>query len=116
MLYYTKVLKCANTPVSEYDSTETNSITTSNDNEQVDMGESIITCTENLVEFNAPYKNKEVTIHLEFPEEQDEAAATDFMNRLKGIYLEKIKSQSMQMEIPALQSETTREKEEDANG
>lgn len=116
MLYNTKALKCASTSDSEYNNTESNSITTSNNAEQGTMESQLITCTENLLEFTAPYKNKEVTIHLEFPEQQNQEAASDFLSRLKEIYLEKIKSQSMQMEKPALQCTTTKEKEDKENG
>ena len=116
MLYDTKALKCTGTTVSEYNNTETNKITTTNKAEQVGMEDNIITCTENLLEFTAPYKNKKVTIHLEFPEQQDEVAATDFISRLKEIYIEKIKVQSGQEESSALQCTTTREKEGDTNG
>lgn len=117
MLYNTKALKCTGTTDSEYNTTESNSITTSNQTEQATMQEEkLITCTENLLEFIAPYKNQEITIHLEFPEQQDEVAAVDFISRLKEIYLKKIKIQSMQGEIPALQCNTTREEEDKANG
>lgn len=48
-----------------------------------------ITCTEELLKFTLPYKNKEVIIHLEFPEEQNGEAADDFISRLKELYLKK---------------------------
>lgn len=116
MLYNTKALKCAGVTVSEYNSTETNKIITTNKQEQVGMEDNIITCTENLVEFTAPYKSKEVTVHLEFPEQQNEEAVLDFFGRLKEIYLKKIEIQSMQRENPALQCNTTREEEDKPNG
>ena len=116
MLYNTKALKCTSTQDYEYNKKESNIITTSNKAEQVTMEDNIITCTENLIEFTAPYKNKKVTIHLEFPEQQDEVAATDFISRLKEIYLKKIEIQSMQRETPALQCITTEEKEDKPNG
>lgn len=117
MLYNTKALKRQGTTDSEYKNTESNSITTSSQTEQGTMREnSIITCNQNIVEFIALYKNKEITVHLEFPEHHDEEAATDFLNRLKEIYLEKIKLQSMQTEVQALQCTTTEEKEENTNG
>lgn len=117
MLYNTKALKCTGTTDSEYNTTESNSITTSNHQEQATMQEeNIITCTENLLEFTAPYGNKEVTIHLEFPEHENEEVTNDFINRLKEIYLKKIKLQSMQGENPALYSQSTNEEEDKANG
>lgn len=116
MLYYTKVLKCTSTLDSEYKTTESNSITTSNQAEQGTMEDSIITCTENLLEFNTLYKNREVAIHLEFPTQQNAEAEETFISGLKEIYLKKIRFQSGQGEYPALQCNTTREEEEDANG
>ena len=80
------------------------------------MANKQITCTENLLEFTVPYRNKEMTIHLEFPEHQNDEAATDFINRLKEIYLKKIKLQSMQEENPALQCNITKDKEDKPNG
>lgn len=115
MLYCNKALKCIDETGLEYNNTETNKITTSNKQEQGNM-ENIITCTENLIEFTAPYKNKEVAIQLEFPEQQDEEAALDFIRRLKEIYLEKIKIQSGHGKSSAVQCTTTSEKEEDTNG
>ena len=116
MLYDTKALKCEAALDSEYNKTESNRITTSNKEEQGVMEDNIITCTENLLEFVTPYKNKEVTVHLEFPEQQNEEAVSDFFGRLKEIYILQIKVQSGQEESSALQCTTTSEKEEDTNG
>lgn len=115
MLYCNKALKCMGEIGPEYNNSETNKITTTNKQEQGNM-ENIITCTENLMEFTAPYKSKEVTVHLEFPEQQNEEAVSDFFGRLKEIYLKKIEIQSMQRETPALQCNTTREEEDKPNG
>lgn len=80
------------------------------------MENCIITCTEELLEFTLPYRHKEVTILLEFPEEQNEEAADDFISRLKELYLKKIKIQSGGVETPVLYSQSANEKEEKDNG
>lgn len=80
------------------------------------MKDCTIICTEEMLEFTLPYKNKDVTIHLEFPKEQNEEAADDFISRLKELYLKKIKIQSGRVETPALYSQPANEREEKGNG
>lgn len=116
MLYDVELSKDNMNDCSEYLKIEQNKITKSSQTEQVSMDNNITTCNENLLEFVAPYKNKAVTVHLEFPEYQDEETVTDFISRLKIIYFEKIKKQSMQGGNTALYSQTTNEEEGNTNG
>lgn len=112
MLSYVDALKCNQTHDSEYSVTESHKITTSNCQESEDMEISTINCTEDLLEFTMPYKNKEVIVHLELPTEQNQEAADDFLRGLKELYLRKIRDQYGQGETSALQSTITKEKEE----
>ena len=45
----------------------------------------------NEVEVIMFYKKKEITIHLEFPKQQKEEILEDVKNRLKELYLRKMK-------------------------
>ena len=50
------------------------------------------------------YQNKEIKVVLEFPQEVNQKVEEEFKNRLKEVYLRKIKFGSMQTEDAALQS------------
>lgn len=75
------------------------------------MDKCTVNSTEEALEFTLPYKNKEVTIHLEFPDEQNQEAADDFISRLKELYLKKIKIQSGRGENPSLYSQPIKKEE-----
>lgn len=48
------------------------------------------------------HNNKEVKVTVEFPEQSNPQADSEFTRRLKEIYLEKVKNGSMQGEESAL--------------
>lgn len=124
MLYCSNVLKHSQNNDSEYSITELNKIATSNQQKKEIMENSKKTIADtptenqapNLIEFNTSYRNKNVTVHLEFPEQQNEKAAEDFISRLKNIYLKKIESKTMQLRESALQCISTNEKEDKNHG
>ena len=86
MLSCVDALKCKQTLDSEYSISESNKIATNSCQESEDMEKCTVNGTEEQIEFTLPYKNKEVTIHLEFPTNQNKEAADDFLSRLKELY------------------------------
>ena len=90
----------------EYSISESNKIATTNQLEQEIME------SKQEIEFTKSYRNKNVTIHLEFPSQSNEKAADDFFSRLKEIYLQKVENRSMQLKESALQCMSTEEQED----
>ena len=86
-------------------------VTTTQPESSVEAGDSLLTSTPDQIEFTTSYKNKNVTIHLEFPSQSNEKAADDFFRGLKELYLKKVENRSMQLKESALQSMSTNEKE-----
>ena len=64
----------------------------SNKNEEVHPKESQVISHQ----FLCKYKNKEVKVTVEFPEQSSSKDELEFTRRLKEIYLEKVKNGSMQ--------------------
>lgn len=95
MLYNNNVLK---QPETEYGQSESNKIS----QEQV-VGE----CGSVQLETFTTYQNKGIKVVLEFPKESDKKAESEFIDMLKGIYLNKIQIGSMQSDSEAVQSLST---------
>lgn len=84
--------------------------------------------SENRICLSFRRQNRQVMVTLEFPEQSDLKAEQEFISRLKAVYLEKIqhaydlqtgsliKNGAGQKGGLALQSPTTKEKEEKNNG
>lgn len=83
--------------------------------------------SDNKVSLSLTHQNRQVMVTLEFPEQSDRKAEQEFISRLKAVYLEKIqhahdlqagslmKNGAGQKGGLALQSPTTKEKEEKGN-
>mgnify|MGYP003312612134 CR=1 FL=1 len=94
----------------EYSISESNKIATTNQSEQELMQ------SKQEIEFTKSYRNKNVTIHLEFSEQSNQKAADDFFSRLKELYMKKVENRSMQLKESALQCMSTKEKEDRNDG
>lgn len=84
----------------------------------------MVSQAENKVYLFLSHQNKQVKVTLEFPEKSDPKAERELTDKLKAIYLEKIKLshdsllnevRAVQKEDLALQSPTTKDKEENGN-
>lgn len=87
----------------------------------------MVSQADNKVCFSLSHQNKQVNVTLEFPESSDQKAEQELIGRLKAVYLKKIKRchdsrdsllsevRAMQKEDLALQSPTTKDKEENGN-
>lgn len=89
----------------EFEIEKTNKMVVRNDLEQELMEDS------QEIEFTKTYRNKNVTIHLEFSVESNEKATNDFFSRLKELYLKKMEIKFMQLRESALQCVNMKGKE-----
>lgn len=94
MVYRSKALKCYANQDSEYRQAESHS----NKNEEIHPKDNQVITHQ----FLCKHKNKEVKVTVEFPEQSNPQADSEFTRRLKEIYLEKVKNGSMQGEESAL--------------
>ena len=62
------------------------------------------------------HKNKKVNVIVKFPKQTDQKAEQEFIDRLKELYLEKIKNGSCINQDSALLSDKIKEVEEKENG
>lgn len=105
MIYRDNAFKKTQSNDFEYKVSKSNKMTVRSDSEQEIMK------SKQEIQFTKSYRNKNVTIHLEFPSQSDEKATDDFFSRLKEIYLKKLEIKSMQLRDSALQCVNTKEKE-----
>lgn len=75
----------------------------------------MVSQADNKVCFSLSHQNKQVKVTLEFPEKSDQKAEQELIGRLKAIYLKKVEVRAVQKEDLALQSPTTKDKEENGN-
>lgn len=105
MIYHANALKQTQNNDFEFEIVKSNKMVVRNVLEQELMEDS------QEIKFTKTYRNKNVTIHLEFPTQSNEKATDDFFSRLKEIYLKKMEIKSMQLREAALQCVNTKEKE-----
>ena len=103
MVYRGKALKHDTNQDSEYRQAESHS----NKNEEVHPKDSQVITHQ----FLCKHKNKEVKVTVEFPEQSNSQADSEFTRRIKEIYLEKVKNGSMQGEESALSCPSNESKE-----
>ena len=89
---------------SEYRQAESHS----NKNEEVHPKDNAMVTQQ----FLCKYKNKEVKVTVELPEQSNPQDEQEFTDILKNIYLEKVKIGAMQKKESALPSPTTKDMEE----
>lgn len=94
MRQHSNVLKCRGTSANEYVQAEENSNVKRRIVEQEQKRVEQVECSSN--------KTKDVKVTLIFPTASDSKAETEFISRLKEIYLKKIEAKAMQEETQAL--------------
>lgn len=99
MRQYSSELKCRGTSANEYVQAEKNNNVKRRIAEQEQQRVEQVECSSS--------KNKDIKVTLVFPTTSDSKAETEFVNRLKEIYLKKIETGAMQERERALQSQST---------
>ncbi len=92
-------LKCRGTSANEYVQAEKNNNVKRSIAEQEQQRVEQVECSSS--------KNKDIKVTLVFPTTSDSKAETEFISRLKEIYLKKIETEAMQERDGALQSQST---------
>lgn len=99
MRQHSNELKCGGTSANEYVQAENNNNVKRSITEQEQQRVEQVECSSS--------KNKDIKVTLVFPTASDSKAETEFISRLKEIYLRKIETGAMQEREEALYSQST---------